>query len=271
MKRVLLTLLPLLLCMGTASAKSDNDTTETTEATEERESLTPFQERRVDRQINKKKFIYKGEYIVGASASHSSISSENAAYLTLITDISAEGSMTTVKPFGAYFYRDNRAVGVRYGYQKYSGLIESTTFDLGETNDLSFDVPYINFSNKSNSFAIFHRAYAPLDNKGNFGVFAEVELAASMGDTIFEYENDGVIKSTHSENQCYDLSFNPGITAFIMHNVSASLSFQLGGLNYTYIEQFDESGNKIGSRESSKMRFMFNILAVNFGVTVHLW
>ncbi|MFI3288748.1 MAG: hypothetical protein SNH55_05510 [Rikenellaceae bacterium] len=269
MKRALLILLPLLLlCIGTVSAESNNETTEEQEAQEE---LTPFQERRVDRQINKKKFIYKGEYILGASASHSSISSENAAYLTLITDISAEGSITTIKPFGAYFYRDNRAVGVRYGYQKYSGLIESTTLDLGETNDLSFDVPYINFSNKSNSFAIFHRAYAPLDNKGNFGVFAEVELAAAMGDTIFEYENDGVIKSTHSENQCYDLSFNPGIAAFIMHNVSASLSFQLGGLNYTYIEQFDESGNKIGSRESSKMRFMFNILAVNFGVTVHLW
>ncbi len=267
MKYRLLILLPLLLCIGTVSAKSDDTTVEL----EGEEELTPFQERRVDRQINKKKFIFKGEYMLGASASYSSLSSENAEYLTLLTDITASGSITTIKPFAAYFYRDNRAIGARYGYQKYAGTIESTTLDLGETNDLSFDVPYINLSNKSNSYGIFHRAYAPLDNKGNFGVFAEVELSATIGETLFEYENDGEIKSSLSESQSYDLSFNPGISAFIMHNICASLSVQFGGLNYTYIEQFDESGMMIGSRESSKMRFKINVLAINFGVSVHLW
>ncbi len=270
MKKIVLILLPLLLCIGTVSAKAETDNSE--ESTEEEEvRFAQFKERRVDREINKKDFIYKGEIMAGVSASYNGLDTDNAEYLTLLTNINVEGSITSVKPYAAYFYRDNRAIGARFGYLKYSGLIESSTLDLGETNDLSFDVPYVDLSSRSFSYGIFHRAYAPLDNRGNFGLFAEVELSTTQGSTDFSYESDGVIKSTYSENQSYDLSFNPGISAFVFHNVCASLSFQFGGLNYTNIKQYDDAGELIGTRDSSKMRFMFNVLAINFGVTVHLW
>ncbi len=270
MKRGLLILLPLLLCIGTVSAKADETSTEGT--TEEDEvKFAAFKERRVDREINKRMYIHKGEVMLGASASYNSLTTDNAEYLTLITDMNIDGSITTIKPFGAYFYRDNRAIGARFGYLNYSGVVESTTLDLGESNGVTFDVPYINLSSTSYSYAIFHRAYAPLDNQGNFGVFAEVELSATHGETNFTYEDSNMEKSTYSENNSYDLSFNPGISAFLFHNVCASLSFQFGGLNYTNIKQYDEQGEYVGSRDSSKMRFMFNVFAINFGVTVHLW
>ncbi len=226
---------------------------------------------RIDIRSKDNAFIYKGETLFGLAASHYSLSTDNAEYLTLLTNLSIEGYVTTIKPFAAYFYRDNKAVGARFGYVGYGGTIDSATLDLGETNDLSFDVPYIDLSSINYSYSVFHRAYAPLDKAGHFGVYAELELTATHGESTFSYENNGDIRSSRSKNQSYSLSFNPGISAFMLHNVSAALSFQFGGLNYTRIKQYDESGEMVGSRDASSMKFLFNIFAVNFGFTIHIW
>lgn len=226
---------------------------------------------RIDFRSKESAFIYRGEMMFGLTASHNSLSTDNAEYLTLLTNMSIEGNITTIKPFAGYFYRDNKAVGARFGYVSYGGTIDSSTLDLGETNDLSFDVPYVSLSSTNYSYSIFHRTYAPLDKKGHFGAYAEIEMSASNGESTFAYDNDGEIRSSYSKNQSYSLSFNPGISAFMLHNVCASFSFEFGGLNYTNIRQYNEAGEQIGSRDSSKMKFMFNVFAVNFGITVHIW
>lgn len=267
MKRLIHTIVAMLLCIGTVSAQSS----QREDVASNDEDLTPFKERRVDREINKKEFMFKSEYMVGLTASYSNLNTDNAEYLTLITNMNVSGSIISVKPFAAYLYRDNRAAGFRFGYVEYSGTIESTTLDLGDTNDLSFDVPYVSLSSKNYSYGVFHRAYAPLDNKGNVGLFAEVELSFTHGTTDFAYESSGVITTTRSDSHSYDLSFNPGISAFFLNNVCASLSFQFGGLNYTNIKQYNEQNDLVGSRSSSKMRFMFNVFAINFGITTHFW
>ena len=70
----------------------------------------------------------------------------------------------------------------------------------------------------------------------------------------------------------------PGEAGTIMHAQDqigpvkrATISFGLGGIQYTSITQKDADGNKIGSRKASNMRFRLNIAAINFGMTIHLW
>lgn len=233
--------------------------------------MNRFRDRRVDREINKNKFIFAGEKIAGLTASHFSLSGENAEYLLLLTNIDANVTMTTIKPYVGYFYRDNRAVGAKFIYSHINGSVDTSTLDFGDTNDLSFDIPYVSLNNESYSLAIFHRAYAALDNAGRYGVFADVQLAATTGKSTFEYDNGDSISSTLSKSRTIGLSFNPGICAFIMHNVSASMSFEFGGVDFTRIDQYDAAGEFVGSRTSSKMKFMFNVLAVNLGFTIHIW
>ncbi len=235
------------------------------------DSVSKFKMRRVDRKINQKKFIFQGEYMFGATMSYNSLSSDNAEFMLLLNNITADGTLLTVKPYVGYFYRNNRAVGARFGYSKVEGTINTATFDLGETNDIEMDMPYLSYSSDAYTYAIFHRAYAALDDAGHFGVFAEVELEASTGKSTFEYISDGELQTTSSDTQKLSLSFNPGISAFILHNVCASLSFEFGGLHYTRIEQYNAEGEHIGTREASKMQFMFNVFAINFGLTIHLW
>ncbi len=267
-------LLALLLAIGCNGTLANETTAEiTTEVSEEIENKNPskLELRRVDRDINEMKFIFRGEIITGFTASHYSLSGDNAEYLLLLNDITAEASMTTFKPYAAYFYRDNRAIGTRFGYSKLSGLIDSATLDLGDTNDVELDVPYVSITSKTFSYAIFHRSYAALDRRGTVGLFADVELEATSGNSNYNYEVDGAITSVHSETQSVNLSFNPGLAVFVTHNVSATLSFELGGFRYVHIDQYNGAGEWVGSRDSSKMRFNFNVLAVNFGINFHIW
>ena len=78
-------------------------------------------------------------------------------------------------------------------------------------------------------------------------------------------------KKVFSDNTQLKLSFNPGAAVYIFPNVCATLSFGLGGIQYTTVTQKDAEGNKVGSRQASKMKFKLNIAAINIGMTIHLW
>lgn len=227
--------------------------------------------RRIDREINKLKFAYKGEVIMGLTASYGTLSSDDTDIMLIVDGIGADGSVATVKPFVGYFYRDNNCVGVRFGYRHMGGTLDSGNYDFGESNDLTGALPYLDLASDNYSFGIFHRSYAGLDPKGRFGLFAEFELSMSTGSTNFAYESGDRIKRTYSDNTQFKLAFNPGAAVYIFPNVCATLSFGLGGIQYTSVTQKDAEGHKIGSRKASNMKFKLNIAAINVGMTIHLW
>lgn len=227
--------------------------------------------RRIDREINKLKFAYKGEVMMGLTASYGTLSSDDTDIMLILDNINASGTVATVKPFIGYFYRDNNCLGVRFGYRHLGGTLDNLDVDMGESNDLDIDVPYLDLKSDNYSFGIFHRSYAGLDPKGRFGLFAEFELSVSTGSTEFSYESGDAIKQVFSDNTQVKLAFNPGAAVYIFPNVCATLSFGLGGIQYTSVTQKDAEGNKVGSRKASNMKFKLNIAAINIGMTIHMW
>ena len=227
--------------------------------------------RRIDREIDKIKFAYKGEVVMGLTASYGTLSSDDTDYMIILDNINASGTVATVKPFLGYLHRDNNCIGIRFGYRHVGGSLNDVRFDLGESNDISMDIPYLDMSSDNYSFGLFHRSYAGLDPKGRFGLFAEFELSFSTGTSDFAYETDGAIRRTYSDNTRVQLMFNPGAAVYIFPNVCATVSFGLGGVQYTSVTQKDEAGNKIGSRKASNMKFKLNIAAINIGMNIHLW
>ena len=208
---------------------------------------------------------------MGLTASYGTLTSDDTDFMIILDNINADGTMASVRPFAGYFYRDNRCIGVRFGYTHIDGTLNNMRFDMGESNDISAEIPYVNLQSDNYSFGLFHRSYAGLDPKGRFGLFAEFELSFSTGNTQFAYETSGQIKRTYSENSQLKLGFNPGAAVYIFPNVCATISFGLGGIQYTNVTQKDADGNKIGSRQSSNMKFKLNIFSINFGMTIHLW
>ena len=218
--------------------------------------------RRIDREIGKVKYAYKGEVMLGLTASYGTITSEDTDFWIIVDNIDAEGTTATVKPFFGYFYRDNNYV---------HGKLGNVDLDLGDKNDISFSVSDMNLSTESFSVGVFHRSYAGLDPKGRFGLFAELELAYSTGKTRFNYMSGEETKYTRSDNRKLKLSFNPGVAVYIFPNVCGTLSFGLGGVQYASVKQFDGAGAEVGKRTASKMRFRLNLADINIGMIVHLW
>lgn len=236
------------------------------------EKSTGRKARRIDRQINSGSiFGYKGEYMFGVTASYGTLTSEESNFWVYLDNINIDGTLTTVKPFVGYFYRDNRCLGARFGYQYIDGNLGNIDLDLGEQNDISLNLSGMRLRNDSYSLSLFHRSYIAVDAKGQFGLFAEIEAMAQLGNGEFINGSGDTPKYTRSENMKLELGFNPGVAVYIFPSVCTTVSIGLGGLKYTSIQQYDDAGNKIGSRDASKMQFKLNIANINFGMVLHLW
>ena len=202
--------------------------------------------RRIDREVNRGRFAYKGELIIGLTASYGTMSSDDTDFMVILENINLDGTIATVKPFIGYFYRDNRCVGVRFGYEHMDGRLGNVDLDLGEQNDISLNIADMSLDNDNYSFALFHRSYVGLDQKGRFGLFAEVEASAVIGSGSFLNNSGDTPKATYSDNLKLKLAFNPGVAVYIFPNVCATVSLGLGGIQYNSVTQRDAEGNKTG-------------------------
>lgn len=227
--------------------------------------------RRIDRGINQGRFAYKGELIAGLTASYGTMSNDDTDFLVILDNIDLDGTVATVKPFIGYFYRNNRCIGVRFGYQHIGGKLGNLDFDLGDQNDITLNISGMELTSDSYSFGIFHRSYVGLDTRGRFGLFAEVEASMTTGTSDFINGSGETAKATYSDNFKMELAFNPGLAVYLFPNVCTTVSIGLGGIQYSSVTQNDAEGNKVGSRTSSKMRFRLNIANINFGIVVHFW
>lgn len=230
-----------------------------------------FKRNRIDREINKNKFVHKGETILGITASYGTISSEDSDLALILDKINLKGSIVSVKPHAGYCYRDNMCVGVRLGYSHMFGDLGNLTLDLGETNDIAVSIGNMRYMGNTYTVGVYHRMYMALDPRGRFGVFGELELSGSAGRTEFGYKSGETWKSSVSDIYKCDFSFNPGVAVYIFPNVCGSISFGLGGLRFVHTRQYDENNNLSGKRNYSKMRFRLNLADINVGVTIHLW
>ena len=138
---------------------------------------------RVDRNIGDNKFVYKGECMLGLTASYGNITTDGSDLMLLLDDINIGLRTTTIRPFFAYAYRDNMAVGIRLGYQYINGGIDNIDVNLGLIADglEGLNIGNLGLRNETFSWALFHRNYLGLDRRGIVGVIIESELLVKTG------------------------------------------------------------------------------------------
>lgn len=214
---------------------------------------------------------YKGEWMTGLGATYGTLSSSDSELWVYLENINLEGKLTSIKPFVSYFYRDDQCVGLRLGYQYLYGNIDSFDLNLGEGNDINMSLEGLRLVDRSFSVGVFHRAYVALDHKGQFNLFSEVEGNVQFGRGEFTNGSGEDKRFTESKSVKCKIDFSPGMSIYIFPQVSTFVSIGLGGIQYSSVKQYDESGKKIGTRHTSKMSFKLNVFDINFGVNVHLW
>ncbi|MDE6243535.1 MAG: hypothetical protein K2M14_05955 [Muribaculaceae bacterium] len=231
---------------------------------------------RFDRGLFNYLFIPKGSWQVGITASYGKYSASDLQILDLVGDMDFGITAFSVNPYISYTVRNNISVGLRFGYTSLKGSIDNMQVDFDE--DLNFNLQNVSYRNESYTSAFFVRQYIGLSRAGRFGVFNEMELAFSSGNSDFTRMYDSAPKATHTTFMSAKLNFSPGLCVFIMDNVSFNISLGVFGfylrnekqrsyiLNPEDAEKYpDESGNRFTSGAS----FRFNIFNINFGLGIH--
>lgn len=270
MKRLFLLIAAVTLGVTTAFAQQSAELT--TEVKSNSESRFLPTTRRVDRNIDLNKFVYKGEWMLGIAASYGTLDVSDSDLMLLLDDINLGLRRTAVLPYVAYAYRDNRAVGVRFGYEFLKADLGNAALDLGSlAEDISFGISDIGIRSESFNYSLFHRNYIGLDRRGIVGAILEAELLVKSGNTSF-YMGEGESRNySMSKNFAAKLNLNPGLAVYVFPEVCVTVTVGIGSLYYNNIRQYNAVGIETGRRDHSALKFKLNIADIQIGVVAHLW
>lgn len=222
---------------------------------------------RYDRGLFNFLFIPKGTWKAGLTVSYGEFSTADLQVLNLVGDVNVGVNTFNIKPYLSYFLRNNLALGVRMGYTRSSGNIDSFKVDIDE--DMNFNLHDIGYRAESYTAAVMVQQYMGLSRRGRFGIYNEAELAFSSGNSDFDRPYAGAIKRTHTTNMEAKLTFSPGVCVFIMENVSFNVSFGVFGF-YLRNEKQMVDGEPLGNRFTSGANFKINLFNLAFGLGIHL-
>lgn len=212
-------------------------------------------------------YIPKGIWQLGITASYGEFSTEDLEMLDFISDMDFQGKMFSIKPYFSYFFNNNMSAGLRLGYSYGRANIDRFAVDIDD--DMNFDLHDVMYRSESFSAALTFNQYFGITRRGRFGVFNEVELAFSGGNSDFIRPYNSELKHTHTTSMEASLNFSPGVSVYIIEPITFNISFGVFGF-YLKNEKQTVDGEEMGNRFSSGANFRFNIFNINFGVAVNL-
>ena len=222
---------------------------------------------RYDRGLFNYLFIPKGIWQVGLTASYGEFSTSDLQLLDLISDIDFNGKLWSIRPYFQYFLKSNISLGLRLGYTHGYANIGSFNADIDE--DLSFNLHDIMYKSNSYSAAVTFSQYLGITRKGRFGVFNEVELSLSGGNSDFNRPYNNEMRRTHTTAFEAALNFSPGVCVYVLDQLSFNVSLGVFGLNIRHEKQ-KVNDEDMGWRTTSGANFRFNIFNINFGIAVNI-
>ncbi|MCM1369711.1 MAG: hypothetical protein NC204_04995 [Candidatus Amulumruptor caecigallinarius] len=222
---------------------------------------------RFNRGLSNLLYIPKGVWAIGLTVSYGEIATKDLDIFGLLSDVNIDAHAFSIRPYLAYFIRNNISVGLKFGYYNARGGIDSFKVDVDD--DINFSLDDIAYRSESYSAAFTFNQYIGLGRRSRFGVFNEVELAFSSGSSEFRRPYNSEPRVTKNTSMEAQLNFSPGIQVFIMKNVAFHVSFGVFGF-YLRNEKQTENDVDSGNRFSSGANFRFNIFNINFGIAVNM-
>ncbi len=222
---------------------------------------------RFDRGLYAHLVVPKGLVACGLQASYGEIGTSDLQMLNIISDLDFAVKAYSVKPYLQYFYKHNKAVGLRFGFSR--SEIDLNSFALDFDEDINFNIRDVSYRTQNTSVALFHRNYIGLDKSRRFAVFNEVSLGYSGGTGSFSRLFNDQPKVTQSKSNEFRLDFSPGLCVFIQEKVAFNMSFGIFGW-YWKRETQVTNGVEEGVHSASGANFKINLFNLNMGVSIFI-
>ncbi|MDF9831113.1 hypothetical protein [Parabacteroides sp. PF5-6] len=228
-------------------------------------SVSAAPREKIDRGIEQKTFIPKGQWMAGASFSYLEYEADNYQWIVL-EDLDLVGYSFKVSPTVAYFIRDNIAVGGRVGYSRTLTDLGKLSLSLGD--DLNIDIDELHMKNHSFLTTAFVRTYLNLGNSKRFGLFNEMSVTYSYGQGNSTNQLRDEPKAVHETKNALNFGVTPGLVCFINDYIAVEASVDVLGLDFKWnkqtINQVEEA-----SWRSSGANFKINLFSINLGMAFY--
>lgn len=223
-------------------------------------------DREIDRNIEKIKFIPKGQWMFGGSFSYGQTSADTYKFI-ILEDINGYNYTFNVSPYFGYFIKDNMLVGGKFGYKRSMLRIDNISLHLSD--DLNFDISdYYNLSHIYTGAVIF-RNYLSLGKSKRFGLFNQVSLSLGGGQGKVISGKGAELTGTYQDIFELELGVTPGLIAFITNNVAIEASVNVMGFKYKNYQQVTDQ-IYTGSLDHSSVNFKIDIFSINIGMSFYI-
>lgn len=222
---------------------------------------------RYDRGLYNFLFIPKGQWAFGLTASYGSFDAKDVQMLSVIKDFDFKGTVYSVKPSVAYFWKNNQSVGIKFNYTHSDLNMPNLSVDFDD--DLNFSIRDVSYYSETYAIALYYRNYVGLGREKRFAIFNDVDLSFGGGISRFKRYYNDELRNTQTDIFEAALNFSPGVCIFVMDYVSFNVSFGVFGIKMRSEKQRTNEVDE-GSRFTSGANFKFNIFNINFGIGIHI-
>ena len=200
--------------------------------------------KRIDRGVQERVFIPKGQWMAGGSVSYSEHEEDNLNFLVL-KDVEGKGYNFKVSPYFGYFFADNLAAGFRFAYNR--TYLDMPNFDLNLGDDLNISLSDLYYLQHKYEVSGFFRSYMPIGNSKIFGLFNELRLS-------YGYSTG---KNSTGSGTEYD------------GTAAVEVSMDIMGFDFKWQ---DQKTNQVetGKRRTSSGNFKIDLFSINIGMTFYL-
>lgn len=218
------------------------------------------------RGIEQISFVPKGQWITGVSVNYSQSHQKNYQFL-IAENIYGDTYSFKVSPLLMFAFKDNLAAGGRFAYQRQRTRLDNANIKID--SETSYDV--------SNLFAISHtysamgafRNYISFGSSTRFGMFNEVQLSFSGGQSKVCNGVGEDLTGTFQHTFSFDIGVAPGVIMFL-NNYSA-IEVNVGVLGFGYSKSKATTDQiYIANTHNSSARFSINLFSITFGAVFYL-
>ena len=228
----------------------------------------PLQARKVDRGLGDPNAVYieKGTWQLGVSGGYKNYSAEGlngsagTSFYGIVKDLSGQAAMGSFSASGAWFFANNMAVGVRFGY-------EQSNVDIDNGSILAFitlqnrHVDAMHFTGD-----LFCRAYIPLFNSKIFAIYGEGSLGGKRGYSKDYEETDRGKLGTYSDDFSFAFKMSSGLSVFVNDFCAISFTLPFLQIGKTWSNEIKE-GEPSSKRSQIIADYKPDFLGLSIGVS----
>lgn len=219
-----------------------------------------------ERGLQQISFIPKGQWITGVSVNYTQDNQDNYQFL-IVENISGDAYSFKVSPMLMYSFADNMAAGAKLGYRRTKALIENGSVILDSSTSYDADNLYAINSNFYGTACL--RNYISFGNSMRFGLFNELQLELSGGQSKISNGTGDNLTGTFERNFGLNIGLAPGFIMFLNNYSALEVNVGVLGFGYTHTHATTDQVY-VSTRNSKHANFKVNLFSISFGVAFYL-